>query len=108
MHQDFKHFYTPWIHLLTYRLRHHLAPVFDIPGAESTVFRTVRAPSQAECREACRWRRLDCEAEIDRAFAYCSGAVAPRLPAQPPGRQSHGLLPFGRRHRGRWGRGVDA
>lgn len=43
LHQDFAHYYTPWVHLVTHRLRDYLAPAFHVPRSASAVFRVVRA-----------------------------------------------------------------
>jgi hypothetical protein len=37
--QDFAHCYTPWIHLLTYRLRNYFSVATDLPASGTTVFR---------------------------------------------------------------------
>ncbi|MGH7899764.1 MAG: glycosyltransferase, partial [Candidatus Binatia bacterium] len=42
LHQDFAHCYTPWIHLIHYRLRDCFEPVYDIPLSSSVVFRLRR------------------------------------------------------------------
>lgn len=42
MHQDFIHYYTPWIHLLHYRLREYFEPAQDISESSSMVFRCVK------------------------------------------------------------------
>lgn len=39
LHQDFAHCYTPWIHLLNYRLRDHLEFLHDVSHGGSTAFR---------------------------------------------------------------------
>jgi hypothetical protein len=38
-HQDFAHCYTPWIHLIAFRLRDYFSPVADVPASGTTVFR---------------------------------------------------------------------
>jgi hypothetical protein len=42
IHQDFGHWFTPWIHLISYRLRDHLVHVQDVDRAETVVFRLER------------------------------------------------------------------
>lgn len=39
IHQDFAYCYTPWIHVLTYRLRDLLVPVQDVVRSGTVVFR---------------------------------------------------------------------
>lgn len=41
-HQDFAHWYTPWIHLLQYRLRDSFELTYDVPRSDGAVFRLVR------------------------------------------------------------------
>jgi hypothetical protein len=66
-HQDFSHCFTPWIPLVSYRLRDYLEPVGDIPGSESLVFRLVRPLPAAELNLT---RSSFDEREIDHAFQY--------------------------------------
>lgn len=55
VHQDYKHAYTYWIHLMAFRLRKCLAPVLNVADAASTVFKLVsRIP----------------EEELDRAVSF--------------------------------------
>jgi hypothetical protein len=54
--QDFKHYYTPWVHILNYRLRSVLLPHSEMVGTCSVVFRPVKpvdpaaVPSVAEMK----------------------------------------------------------
>lgn len=41
--QDFVHYYTPWVHLLHWRLRDDFEPVVHVPYSGSMVFRPRRA-----------------------------------------------------------------
>lgn len=60
-HQDFAHFYTPWIHLLTFRLRDYFSIVADVPRSGTTVFR-------------CEKELLRKDSEIDLSLPSCSAA----------------------------------
>jgi hypothetical protein len=42
LHQDFAHYYTPWIHLMGYRLREHFDLYYDIPHSCGVAFRLRR------------------------------------------------------------------
>jgi hypothetical protein len=42
IHQDFGNSFTPWIHLVSYRLRECLVPVVDIARSETVVFKLVK------------------------------------------------------------------
>lgn len=43
VHQDFVHYYTPWIHLVMYRLREFFTPRHHIPRTSSVVFSVEEA-----------------------------------------------------------------
>jgi len=58
-HQDFAHFYTPWIHLLTFRLRDYFSIVADVPRSGTTVFR-------------CEKELLRKDLEMDLSLCACS------------------------------------
>ncbi|HVF71290.1 MAG TPA: hypothetical protein VM940_06750 [Chthoniobacterales bacterium] len=65
-HQDFAHVYTPWIHLLQYRLRVCFSLAADIPRSASVVFKCekqVRLESVAPLI-------FDSPAEIEATFDY--------------------------------------
>lgn len=42
-HQDFAHHFTPWIHLVQWRLREHFEYIQEVPRSQSVVFRCIRA-----------------------------------------------------------------
>jgi len=60
-HQDFAHCYTPWIHLIAFRLRDYFSVVADVPGSGTTVFR-------------CERKLLSKDLEMDLSLASCSAA----------------------------------
>jgi hypothetical protein len=74
VHQDFIHFYTPWIHLVMYRLRGSIAAVFEIPSSGSVVFRVKRQSSGEEYAKAVDFARITVE-EVDEAFRYSESLV---------------------------------
>jgi hypothetical protein len=41
-HQDFCHYYTPWIHLIQYRFRDHFEKVASLPDSGTVVFRLTK------------------------------------------------------------------
>jgi hypothetical protein len=61
VHQDFSHAYTPWVHLITYRLRDYFSIAADVPASGTTVFR-------------CENQIPPAAADVDVSFARCSGA----------------------------------
>jgi hypothetical protein len=75
LHQDFAHWYTPWIHLIHYRLRHHFCLEYDIPRSTSVVFRLQEPipPALLACNYAFDSFRTE---EIHAAFDYSSGLVS--------------------------------
>jgi hypothetical protein len=68
-HQDFAHWYTPWIHLLQYRLRDSFELAYDIPRSDGAVFRLVRQLSRAPLDAAYGYEAFDAD-EVEAAFAY--------------------------------------
>jgi hypothetical protein len=76
IHQDFKHYYTSWIHLLQYRLRDRFQFLQNVPDGGTVAF-TVTSPIPAD--EA--WTKSDLETvsddEIEEAFEYSMGLLPP-------------------------------
>jgi hypothetical protein len=69
IHQDFSNCFTPWIPLVSYRLRDHFAPVQDIPRSETVVFRVLR-PFERDA-DALRLTRASFdETEVREAFEH--------------------------------------
>jgi hypothetical protein len=52
IHQDFKHFYTPWIHILQYRLRKHFRAIQDVPASGTLAFVTCQTISTSTAHDA--------------------------------------------------------
>jgi hypothetical protein len=74
IHQDFSHCYTPWIHLISYRLRDTFVSAHDVPESETHVLRTVgELPAPGELSLS---REAFDDDEIRRAFAY-SRSITP-------------------------------
>ncbi len=72
--QDFAHCYTPWIHLIAFRLRDYFSVVADMPGSGTTVFRCEKQLLRKDLEmdlslSACS------AAEIEAAFDYSLGVV---------------------------------
>jgi hypothetical protein len=73
-HQDFAHWYTPWIHLTHYRLRHYFEVAYDVPRSSSVVFRSIeRIPDELLTRH-CAPGGFTVD-EIHSAFDYSAGLV---------------------------------
>lgn len=75
IHQDFKHEWTYWIHLVMFRLRHCFAPVLDLHEACSTVFQAVAVPDQRSLKHAVAFESFSAS-EIDDAFDHSDSIVA--------------------------------
>ena len=75
IHQDFKHWYTSWIHLLTYRLREYFEPVCSIVHSGSVVFRCIAPISVEVCEHACAFDDYSIN-EINASFEYSLSLIA--------------------------------
>lgn len=74
VHQDFKHYYTSWIHLLNYRFREHFAMVYSIPHSASIVLRYIK-PLKGELLNISYSFESFSFQEIDAAFNYSMSLV---------------------------------
>jgi hypothetical protein len=74
IHQDFKHYYTPWIHLLQYRLRDHFRLMRSLPYAGTVAFET-RAPMAAAAVDHATDFDSVSDAEVESAFQYSLDVV---------------------------------
>lgn len=75
VHQDFWHYYTYWIHLTMYRLRHYFEPIYDIPYSCSLVYKYVK-PIPEDLLKATYALESFTEDEIHAAFDYSSQLVS--------------------------------
>lgn len=69
IHQDFAHFYAPWIHLLSYRLRDYFGAVRHVENSGAVVFRCLQAVPDDVVR---RWYSFSSFSpdEVDAAYDY--------------------------------------
>jgi hypothetical protein len=74
--QDFKHYYTPWIHLLHYRLRDYFRVDVDVPQSATVGFIVEQPIPDAVIERETRFDTVSHE-EVSRAFAYSLGLVGP-------------------------------
>jgi hypothetical protein len=76
IHQDFKHYYTGWIHLLQFRLRDRFQLFRSVPDGGTVAF-TVTSPILTD--EV--WAKSELETvsndEIEEAFKYSIGLLPP-------------------------------
>lgn len=75
MHQDFKFWACPWIHLSTYRLRDCLVLDRDLRHSTSTVFRLLRNPDATRLASIVDASSFTVD-EIDAAYAYWRAQLA--------------------------------
>jgi hypothetical protein len=76
IHQDYKHFYTPWIHILQYRLRECFEIRDDVPGGATVAFNCIRCPGKQELSSAVNFKDISID-EVRSAFDYSIGLVNP-------------------------------
>jgi hypothetical protein len=74
-HQDFAHYFTPWIHIIHWHMRDHFEFVEEVPDSQSVVFRcTAKIP--ATLTDTDRSFDMFDEAEVDAAFDYSMSLVS--------------------------------
>jgi hypothetical protein len=74
IHQDFKHFYTSWIHILQHRMRPLFRFVRNVPVGGTVAFEALEPVSGAVVERATDFGRVE-DAEADAAFEYSLGLV---------------------------------
>jgi hypothetical protein len=80
IHQDFKHFYTSWIHLLQYRLRDHFRLLHSVPGSGTVAFVTQRSVGPGAVAAAVQFEEFPAD-EVQQAFQYSLDLVGIDRPA---------------------------
>ncbi|HYY13208.1 MAG TPA: hypothetical protein VE758_02115 [Chthoniobacterales bacterium] len=73
-HQDFAHAYTPWIHLIAYRLRDYFSLTADVPSSGTMVFRCERQLPLAAVDMDVLFSTCS-TSELEAAFDYSLGLV---------------------------------
>lgn len=74
-HQDFAHYFTPWIHLIHWRFRDHFEFVEEIPQSTSVVFKCTRAIPQSDAERELSFAAFtddDVEAAFDHSMSLVS------------------------------------
>jgi hypothetical protein len=69
IHQDFKHYWTSWIHLLHYRLRDHFELIHSVSDAGTVAFRVTSPITREEVAAKSELEHAT-DDEIDAAFRY--------------------------------------
>lgn len=112
VHQDFKHYYTSWVHLIQYRLRDYFSFEYNVPAGASVAFR-LRRPLDLDLGWVRNLKTFS-DQEIDTAFAWSlslvgkhsrpeyrcreSDALHPSWPARGCAAYAGGLHAAGNRH----------
>lgn len=76
LHQDFKHRFTPWIHLLHFRLRHHFRFLESVQPGGTVGFEVTGPMKLGEVEAAGRLESIAPE-EVDAAFAFSLSLLPP-------------------------------
>ncbi|HSM51248.1 MAG TPA: hypothetical protein VLA75_07605 [Thermoanaerobaculia bacterium] len=76
--QDFAHFFTPWVHLIHWRLREAFEPVVHVPFSGSMVFRVRRQVAHPTGSRDLGFADFG-EEEIEAAFARSLALVEPPM-----------------------------
>lgn len=77
IHQDYKHFYTSWLHLLQYRLRDCFTLAANVPASGTVAFDVVGPVSPAAVIRAANFDRA-APAEVEAAFRWSQDLVGER------------------------------
>jgi hypothetical protein len=75
VHQDFAYHKTPWIHLITYRLRDYFQPLYHVPESSSVTF-ALRRPIPAQLLDEVYSYSSFSPEEADAAMAHSARLVA--------------------------------
>lgn len=67
--QDFKHYYTPWVHILNFRIRSFLEAYDALAGTCSFVFRSVASLDPAMVPSAAEMKGISSE-ELDEVYEF--------------------------------------
>ena len=74
-HQDFAHYFTPWIHVIHWRLRDHFAFVEEVPRSQSVFFRCTKPIPRELSDNVHSFESFD-DSDVERAFDYSMGLVS--------------------------------
>lgn len=74
-HQDFAHYFTPWIHLIHWRFRDHFEFVEEVPRSTSVVFKCTREISRSDCEQELSYAAFT-DSDVDAAFDYSMSLVS--------------------------------
>ncbi len=75
LHQDFAHWFTPWIHLTNFRFRDYFEFAYQVPMSSSVVFKLSRAIPSELLSSTFALSSFSSD-EIEAAFAYSLSLVS--------------------------------
>lgn len=75
LHQDFAHWFTPWIHLVNYRLREFFECVYEVPRSGSVVFQLIRSIPPELLSQTLSFSSFSIE-EVEMAFEHSFNLVS--------------------------------
>jgi hypothetical protein len=75
LHQDFAHFFTPWIHLLQWRFRENFDFAGEVPRSQSVIFRYKNKIADQSLNENYSFESFSA-ADVDAAFDYSLDLVS--------------------------------
>ncbi len=76
IHQDYKHYFTSWIHVVQARLRDRFRLVRSVPRSGTAAFEVTSAVPAEEAERAGDFAGMT-DAEVDACFAYSLGLFGP-------------------------------
>lgn len=76
IHQDFKHYYTSWIHVIQYRLRQYFRLDGNVPGSGTVAFEVVAPIPRGDLDQATDVVRIP-DDEVDASFRHSLDLVGP-------------------------------
>ncbi len=74
-HQDFAHYFTPWIHLLQWKFRDHFEFEYEVPRSQSVVFRCTKAIAKETAAGPFSYDTFANE-DVSAAFEYSRSLVS--------------------------------
>lgn len=74
-HQDFAHHFTPWIHLVQWRLRDHFEFVDEVPRSQSVTFKCIKAINAKDVDVEWGFDNFS-NSDVDAAFEYSMSFVS--------------------------------
>jgi len=74
-HQDFAHHFTPWIHLIQWKLRDHFEYVEEVPNSQSVVFKCIRPIADEDVTYPWGFEMFS-DPDVDAAFVYSMSLVS--------------------------------